>query len=94
MYVTNVWYKRHYLVPLHGVSTAVLPLLKFQPSYIKLGTELLHIMPFINYELRDSRSNESYVLLKGMKDILSVFLRLSSNLDRIPYKKSVSSNNH
>jgi len=35
MYVTNVWYKRHYLVPLHGVfSTAVLPLLKFQPSYI------------------------------------------------------------
>jgi hypothetical protein len=30
-----MWYKRHYLVPLHGVSTAVLPLLKFQPSYIK-----------------------------------------------------------
>jgi hypothetical protein len=29
-----MWYKRHYLVPLHGVSTAVLPLLKFQPSYI------------------------------------------------------------
>jgi hypothetical protein len=26
-----MWYKRHYLVPLHGVSTAVLPLLKFQP---------------------------------------------------------------
>jgi hypothetical protein len=33
MYVTNMWSKRHYLVPLHGVSTAVLPLLKFQPSY-------------------------------------------------------------
>ena len=31
-YVTNVWYKRHYLVPLHGVSTAALPQLKFQPS--------------------------------------------------------------
>jgi hypothetical protein len=31
-----MWYKRHYLVPLHGVSTAVLPLLKFQPSYIPL----------------------------------------------------------
>jgi hypothetical protein len=30
-----MWYKRHYLVPLHGVSTAVLPLLKFQPSYNK-----------------------------------------------------------
>ena len=29
-----MWYKRHYLVPLHGVSTAVLPLLKFQPSYL------------------------------------------------------------
>jgi hypothetical protein len=29
-YVTNVWYKRHYLVPLRGISTAVLP-----PSYIQ-----------------------------------------------------------
>jgi hypothetical protein len=28
-----VLYKRHYLVPLHGVSTAVLSLLKFQSSY-------------------------------------------------------------
>jgi len=40
MYLTNVWYKRHYLVPLHGVSTAVLPLLKFQPSYDTESTEL------------------------------------------------------
>ena len=37
--VTNVWYKQHYLVPLHGVSTAVLPLLKFQPSYFMLFFE-------------------------------------------------------
>jgi hypothetical protein len=32
-YVTNVWYKQHYLVPFHGISIAVLPLLKFQPLY-------------------------------------------------------------
>ena len=31
-----MWYKRHYLIPLHGVSTAVLRLLKFQPSYCSL----------------------------------------------------------
>jgi hypothetical protein len=36
-----MWYKRHYLVPLHGVSTAVLPLLKFQPSYVAVRTLLM-----------------------------------------------------
>ena len=72
----------------------IIIIMTYPPIYIKHGTEVLHIMPFINYELRDSRSNESYILLKGLKDILPVFLRFSSNLDRIPYKSSVSSNNH
>ena len=69
-------------------------MITYPPIYIKLGTELLRIMSFINYELRHSLSHESYILLKGLKDILPVFLRFASSLDRIPYKRSASSNNH
>jgi len=69
-------------------------IITYPPIYIKHGTEILHIVVFINHELRDRGSNDNYILLKGLKDILPVFLRFFSNLDRIPYKSSVSSNNH
>jgi hypothetical protein len=63
-----VWYKRHYLVPLHGVSTAVLPLLKFQPSYLEkqwlfLRNELRPIFRQITRE--EMRSAIDYRLLSA-----------------------------
>jgi len=72
----------------------IIIIITYPPIYIKLGSEVLHFVPFIIYELCDSRSNENYILLKGLKDILPVFLRFSSNVDIIPYKRPVSSNNH
>ena len=44
-----MWYKRHYLVPLHGVSTAVLPLLKFQPTYFSRSTNIGQLHCASNY---------------------------------------------
>jgi len=55
----------------------IIIIITYPPIYIKHDTEVLHIMLFINYELSDSRSNECYILLKGLKDI---FPRISAFL--------------